>query len=101
MLENLYMFMKNIKGIIIYFKNVFYNLLLMVGCFGFFIIFLILFVDDNYWIEFGMCFKNLIFEEVFRCESFLFFMKDDFLMIVLCFNCCFKYLLNDVILGKD
>lgn len=100
-LENSYMFMKNIKGTIAYFKNALYNLLSMVRCLGPPTIFLTLSADDNHWTELGMCLKNLTYEEAFRRESFSSFMKDDPLMTALCFNRRFKYLLNDVILGKD
>lgn len=73
----------------------------MVRCLGPPTIFLTLSADDNHWTELGMCLKHLTYEEAFRRESFSSFMKDDPLMTALCFNRRYKYLLNDVILGKD
>lgn len=100
-LENSYMFMKNIKGTIAYFKNALYNLLSMVRCLGPPTIFLTLTADDNHWTKLGICFKNLTYEEAYICENFSSFMRNDPLMTDLCLIRRFKYFLNDVILGKD
>lgn len=97
-LENSYMFMKNIKGTIAYGL---YNLLSIVRCLGPPTIFLTLTADDNHWTKLGICFKNLTYEEAYRCGNFSSFMRNDPLMTDLCFNRRFKYFLNDMILGKD
>ena len=100
-LENSYMFMKNIKGTIAYFRNALYNLLAMLRCLGPPTIFMTLSADDNHWTELGMCLKNLTYDEAYPHSSFSSFMKEDPLMTAICFNRRFKYLLNDVILGKE
>lgn len=46
--ENFYMFMKNIKGIVVNFRNVLFDFLLIFKSLGFFIFFFILLVDDLY-----------------------------------------------------
>lgn len=53
LVENFYMFMKNIRGIVVYFKNQLYNLFVMFKVLGFYILFMIFFVDDMYWKELG------------------------------------------------
>lgn len=63
-------------------------------------IFLTLPADDNHWTKLGICFKNLTYEEAYKCENVSSFMRNDPLMTDLCFNCPFKYFLNDVILDK-
>lgn len=50
LLQNFYMFMKFMKGIVVYWKNNLLNLLVMFKCLGFFSLFVMLLVNDMYWL---------------------------------------------------
>lgn len=58
------MFMKNIRGIVVYFRNQLYNFLVMFKVFGFLSIFMIFLVDDLYWFELSMVINDVSFDEV-------------------------------------
>ena len=52
--QNSYMFMKNIRGTVAYFRNQLYNLLAMFKCIGPPTLFMTLSADDLHWTELGM-----------------------------------------------
>ena len=62
-LQNLYMFMKNIRGTVAYFRNALYDLLAMFRCLGPPTLFMTLSADDLHWPELGMLLENLSYAE--------------------------------------
>lgn len=50
------MFMKKIRGIVVYWKNILFNLLVMIRNIGLLFLFIILFINDYYWKELVMIF---------------------------------------------
>lgn len=99
--ENSYMFMKNIKGTVAYFRNALYNLLSMLRYLGPPTIFMTLSADDNHWTELGMCLNNLTYEDAYAQSTFSSNMREDPLMTSIHFNRRFKFLLNDIILKNE
>lgn len=60
--QNSYMFMKNIRGTVAYFRNQLYNLLAMSKCISPPTLFMTLSADDLHWTEFGMLFHEVNFK---------------------------------------
>ena len=63
-IENSYMFAKNIRGTAAYWKNTLMNLLAMIKCIGSPTIFLTLSANDNNWNELAMTYTGLSSEEI-------------------------------------
>ena len=61
LLENSYMFMKNIKRTVAYFRNMLYNLLAAFHCLGPPTLFITLSADDLHWPELGMSLEEIVF----------------------------------------
>lgn len=70
----------------------------MFKCIGLFILFMILLVDDFYWIELGMLLYEVNFKGVQQRKLFLEYMRKDLFMIVIYFECSFDVLMKYVIL---
>lgn len=58
------MFMKFMKGIVVYWKNNLLNLLVMFKCLGFFSLFVMLLVNDMYWFDLIMFLDCCSYEKV-------------------------------------
>ncbi len=69
MLQNSYMFMKNIKGTVAYFRNHLYNLLAMFQTLGPPTLFMTLSADDNHWPELAMTLQNISYSEAEKQTS--------------------------------
>lgn len=69
-LQNSYMFMKNICGTVVYFKNALYNLLAMFRALGPPSIFLTLSADDLHWPELGMLLEDCSYDDTIRKRKF-------------------------------
>ena len=65
-LQNSYMFMKNIHGTVAYFRNALYDLLAMFRSLGPTTLFMTLAADDLHWPELGMCWKIYLMRKLFR-----------------------------------
>ena len=98
LLENSYMFMKNIKGTVAYFRNMLYNLLATFRCLGPPTLFITLSADDLHWPELGMNLENIDFKHAFG-RSFFSAMRADPLLTAIHFERRFKALMKFVILG--
>lgn len=70
----------------------------MFKCIGLFILFMILLVDDFYWIELGMLLYEVNFKGVQQRKLFIEYMRKDLFMIVIYFECRFDVLMKYVIL---
>ncbi|XP_048731467.2 uncharacterized protein LOC125648408 [Ostrea edulis] len=99
LLENSYMFMKNIKGTVAYFRNVLYDLLAIFKSLGPPTLFVTLSADDLHWPELGMTLQNINFKDAFG-KSFFQSMRKDPLLAATHFDRRFRALLKHVILGK-
>ena len=98
--ENSYMFMKNIRGTVAYFRNQLYNLLAMFRCLGPPTLFITLSADDLHWPELGMLLHDLDFDEAKQKKNFCDGMRSDPLMTAIHFERRFKSLMKQVILGE-
>jgi hypothetical protein len=74
---NSYMFMKNIRGTVAYFRNALYDLLAMFRTIGPPTIFMTLSADDLHWPELGMLLDNLPYEEASRRGNFFSSMRSN------------------------
>lgn len=95
--ENSYMFVKNIRGTVAYFRNQLYNLLAMFRCLGPPTLFMTLSADDLHWPELGMMLHNIDFDEAKQWNSFGSGMRSDPLMTAIHFERRFKSLMKYVI----
>ena len=77
---NSYMFMKNIRGTIAYFKNALNDFLALVRTLGPPTLFVALSADDLHWPELGMMLENLDYDSVSQKS----FWKHAFWSIILC-----------------
>ena len=98
-LQNLYMFMKNIRGTVAYFRNALYDLLAMFRCLGPPTLFMTLSADDLHWPELGMLLENLSYAEAVSKHSFFSSMRKDPLMTAIHFDRRFTALMKYVIHG--
>ena len=99
--KNSYMFMKNIRGTIAYFKDALNNLLAMVRCLGPPTLFITLSADDLHWPELGMLLENLDYHDAARKASFLGSMREDPLMAAIHFERRFDALMKYVINSQE
>ena len=100
-LHNSYMFMKNIRGTVAYFRNALYNFLAMFHCLGPPTLFMTLSADDLHWPELGMILENLSYEDASARKSFYSSMRSDPLMTAIHFDRRFSALLKFVINGHE
>ena len=99
--QNSYMFMKNIKGTVAYFKSALLDLLAMFRTLGPPTLFMTLSADDLHWPELFMSLKNVSFEEAVKQSSFMTDMRSDPLMAAIHFERRFKLLFKHVINGAE
>lgn len=71
LLQNSYMFMKNIRGTVAYFRFQLYNLLAMFKALGPPSIFMTLSADDLHWPELSMAINDVSFDEAEKEETAL------------------------------
>ena len=76
-LQNSYMFMKNIRLTVAYFRNDLYDLLAMFRSLGPPTLFMTLAAGDLHWPELGMLLENLSYEEAFQKNSSFSSMRTD------------------------
>lgn len=97
--QNSYMFMKNIRGTVAYFRNQLYNLLAMFKCIGPPTLFMTLSADDLHWTELGMLLHEVNFKGAQQRKSFTEYMRKDPLMTAIHFERRFDALMKHVILS--
>ncbi|WAR10125.1 hypothetical protein MAR_035201, partial [Mya arenaria] len=83
---NSYMFMKNIRGTVAYFRNALYDLFAMFRCLGPPTLFMTLSADDLHWPELGMSYEDLYYDEAINCQSFYTSMRSDPLLTAVHFD---------------
>ena len=98
-LKNSYMFMKNIRGTVAYFKNCLHDLLAMVRTLGPPTLFITLSADDLHWPELGMLLEDIDYETAAEKSSFLHSMRNDPFLTATHFERRFDALINHVIKG--
>lgn len=98
---NSYMFMKNIRGTVAYFRNALYDLFAMFRCLGPPTLFMTLSADDLHWPELGMSLEDLSFDEAINCQSFYTSMRSDPLLTAVHFDRRFTALMRFVIHGEQ
>ena len=98
LIENSYMFMKNIRGTVAYFKNQLYNLLAMFKALGPPTLFMTLSADDMHWKELGCLLNNLDYNDVSN-ESNFHGVKRDPLMTAVHFERRFDALMRHIVLN--
>lgn len=96
--KNSYMFMKNIRGTVAYFRNALYDLLAMFRSLGPPTLFMTLSADDLHWPELGMLLEHMTYEDAVKKGSFTSSMRDDPLLTATHFDRRFSALLKFVIL---
>ena len=99
-LQNSYMFMKNIRGTVAYFRNALYNLLAMFRSLGPPTLFMTLSADDLHWPELGMLLENLSYEAAVKKKSFFQSMRSDPLMTAIHFDRRFSALMKFIVHGN-
>lgn len=97
--QNSYMFMKNIRGTVAYFRNQLYNLLAMFKCIGPPTLFMTLSADDLHWTELGMLLQEVNYEAAQQRNSFTENMRKDPLMTAIHFERRFDALMKHIILS--
>ena len=85
-IQNSYMFMKNIRGTVAYFRNALYDLLAMFRTLGPPSLFVTLSADDLHWPELGMVLENLSYNESCKKGSFFSSMRSDPLLTAIHFE---------------
>ena len=100
-LQNSYMFMKNIRGTIAYFRNALNDLLAMVRTLGPSTLFMTLSADDLHWPELGMLLENIDYGTAVKKQSLLESMRSDPLMSATHFERRFNALMKHVIKGPE
>ena len=96
-----YMFMKNIRGTVAYFRNALYNLLAMFRSLGLPTLFMTLSADDFHWPELGIILENLSYKDDVCKGSFAFSMGSDPLLTAIHFERRFSALFKFVICGES
>lgn len=97
--ENTFMFMKNIRGTVAYFRNALYNLLAMFRSVGPPTLFVTLSTNDLHWPELGMMLNDLSYDDAVKEGSFFNSMRSDPLLTATHFQRRFDALLKYVING--
>lgn len=98
LIENSYMFMKQIKGTTVYWKNTLHNLLTMFKTLGHPSIFLTLSANDMHWPDLFMTLKGCAYEEACKIKNGI-DLVDPFLT-ALHFQRRYRCLLKNIICGK-
>ena len=97
-IQNSYMFMKNIRGTVAYFRNALFDLLAMFRTLGPPSLFVTLSANDLHWPELGMILENLSYSESLKKGSFFSSMRSDPLMTAIHFerrlNALMKFVLK-------
>lgn len=97
--RNSYMFMKNIRGTVAYFRNALYDLLSMFRSIGPPTILLTLSADDLHLSELAMLLENVNYNDAVKKGNFFSSMRDNPLFTAVHFERRFTALLNNVLLG--
>ena len=100
LIENSYMFMKQIKGTAAYWKNTLQNLLTMFKTLGPPSIFLTLSANNMHWPDLFMTFKGCTYEEACKIKNGIDLVKNDPFLTALHFQKRYRCLLKNIICGK-
>lgn len=101
LLQNSYIFMKNIRGTVAYFRNQLYNLLAMFKALGPSSIFMTFSADDLHWPELSMTINGVCFYEAEKRGNCFDSMRKDPLLTAIHFERRFKALMKYVFNGKQ
>ena len=100
-LQNTYMFMKNICGMVAYFRNGLNNLLAMLKYIGPPTLFVTVSANDLHWPELGMVLDNITYQDATSRSNLLDSMRSHPLLTAIHFDRRFKALFKHVINGPD
>ena len=100
-LQNTYMFMKNIRGMVAYFRNGLNNLLAMLKSIGPPTLFVTVSANDLHWPELGMVLDNITYQDATSRSNLLDSIRSDPLLTAFHFDRRFKALFKHVINGPE
>ncbi len=99
--DNSYMFMKNIRGTVAYWKNNLQDLLSMIKVLGPPSLFMSLSSNDHHWPELAMSLTGCTYEEAIKMKNLNTKVREDPFMSALHFERRFEALMKYIIKGKD